>query len=352
MVLKNSWLNMKNTRLNTNRPAVSVIIPVYNVEKYLDRCMQSVLNQTLRNIEIILIDDGSPDDCPRLCDEYANKDDRIKVIHKQNGGLGYARNSGLEIATGEYVAFVDSDDFIDVQMYKSLYSMAKKEDADAVYSNCKLYRNGVAAVREDVKEDTFFRTKDEVEQFLLDYVAPLPEEKHDVKYMMSVWRAVYRMSIIKENNIRFLSERDILSEDMPFNIDFLKCSTKVVYLKDAFYNYCLNPSSLTQHWTVEKNDKRQRLFECIEQRMNYLPDYELHFQRFIIMNLRHTLSSDRLACYKQELNWKRQFQKRLNESPYSETLSSYPIKRMPSKFRFYYGILRTKKIWLIKLLIR
>ena len=93
-------------------PKVSVIVPIYNVEKYLDECMVSLLNQTLKDIEIILVDDESPDNCPKMCDEYANKDKRVKVVHKKNGGLGFARNSGLDVATGEYVAFIDSDDWI------------------------------------------------------------------------------------------------------------------------------------------------------------------------------------------------------------------------------------------------
>jgi len=94
------------------KPKVSVIVPIYNVEKYFERCMRSLLNQTLKEIEIILVDDESPDNCPAMCDEYAGTDNRVKVIHKKNEGLGFARNSGLEIATGEYVAFVDSDDFV------------------------------------------------------------------------------------------------------------------------------------------------------------------------------------------------------------------------------------------------
>ena len=87
-------------------PKVSIIVPVYNVEKYLDRCMESLLNQTLNDIEIIMVDDGSPDNCPQMCDDYAKKDSRVKVVHKVNGGLGYARNTGLDVATGEYVALL------------------------------------------------------------------------------------------------------------------------------------------------------------------------------------------------------------------------------------------------------
>lgn len=122
-------------------PKVSIIVPIYNVEKYLDRCMSSLLNQTLKDIEIIMVDDESPDNCPQLCDEYARKDERVKVIHKKNGGLGLARNSGLEIATGEYVAFVDSDDFVDINMYQELYSTADSYDSDIVYCGFYEYKN-------------------------------------------------------------------------------------------------------------------------------------------------------------------------------------------------------------------
>lgn len=96
---------------NGMKPKVSIIVPCYNVEKYLDQCMNNLVNQSLQEIEIILVDDGSPDRVPEMCDEWAMKDNRIKVIHKKNEGLGYARNSGLEIAMGEYVTFVDSDDY-------------------------------------------------------------------------------------------------------------------------------------------------------------------------------------------------------------------------------------------------
>ena len=91
---------------------ISVIVPIYNVEDYLDRCVDSIINQTYSNLEIILVDDGSPDNCPKMCDDYAKKDSRIKVVHKENGGLSDARNAGMKVATGEYISFIDSDDWI------------------------------------------------------------------------------------------------------------------------------------------------------------------------------------------------------------------------------------------------
>ena len=102
--------------MSDNNELISIIVPIYNVQKYLDRCMKTLLNQTYRNIEIILVDDESPDECPKMCEEYAKIDQRVKVIHKKNGGLGFARNSGLEIAQGKYIIFVDSDDYVTENM--------------------------------------------------------------------------------------------------------------------------------------------------------------------------------------------------------------------------------------------
>lgn len=110
---------------------ISVIVPVYNVEKYLDNCVESIVNQTYKDLEIILVNDGSPDNCPKICDEWAKKDKRIKVVHKTNGGLSSARNAGLSLATGEYATFVDSDDTIDIDMYKTMVELFS-DDVDVV----------------------------------------------------------------------------------------------------------------------------------------------------------------------------------------------------------------------------
>ena len=122
---------------------ISVIIPIYNVEAYLDECIASVIAQTYSNLEIILVDDGSPDNCPQMCDEWAAKDSRIRVIHKENGGLSDARNAGIDIATGEYIAFVDSDDWIVPEMYEKMLAALKTENAATCAWNMRLEnRNG------------------------------------------------------------------------------------------------------------------------------------------------------------------------------------------------------------------
>ena len=122
-------------------PLISVIIPVYNVEKYLKKCIDSVINQTYTNLEIILVSDTSPDNCEKICDDYAEKDSRIKVIHKEKNGLSAARNAGIDIASGKYIGFVDSDDYIALDMYELLYKNILKENADI--SACGLKRTSL-----------------------------------------------------------------------------------------------------------------------------------------------------------------------------------------------------------------
>ena len=120
-------------------PLISVILPVYRVEKYLDRCLQSITGQTYRNLEIILVDDGSPDNSGAICDAWAEKDDRIRVIHKQNAGAGAARNTGLAVATGEIISMIDSDDYLEIHMYEHLMDLMT-EDVDI--AECDIYTTG------------------------------------------------------------------------------------------------------------------------------------------------------------------------------------------------------------------
>lgn len=251
-----------------NSPKISIIVPVYNVEKYLDRCMQSLVNQTLKDIEIILVDDGSPDNCPQMCDEYAQKDNRIKVIHKQNAGLGYARNSGLEIATGKYVAFVDSDDYVDTSMYEALYKRAETINVDVVYCgfNTEVSKNKWRESKE-VNKDQLWEGNN-VKEFMYNMIASGKGVRQERLYQMSVWHAIYKRDIIVKNDILFPSERDVVSEDIPFQVDFLKKTNKILYLNNHFYYYCLNETSLSSTFKKEKFYGYNKLRECLLSKIN------------------------------------------------------------------------------------
>ena len=135
---------------NYGNELISIIVPVYNVEQYLEKCVCSIINQTYKNLEIILVDDGATDSSGNMCDELAKSDNRIKVYHKENGGLSDARNYGVERATGEYIGFVDSDDYIDSEMYEKLYEAIKKEDVDVAECNFRfIYSNRITNYTDD-----------------------------------------------------------------------------------------------------------------------------------------------------------------------------------------------------------
>lgn len=267
--------------MNVSIPKVSIIIPCYGVEKFLDRCMKTVLNQTLKDIEIILVDDESPDRVPQMVDEYAKQDSRIKVIHKKNGGLGYARNSGIEIATGEYVAFIDSDDFVDVQMYAKLHEIAEREDADAVFCGFKNeLKSDVWQIHSEVETQTKFKGI-EITDLMLDMVASAQDVKQERKYYMSVWHSIYRRSIIVKNNLQFPSERDVVSEDLPFQVDFLMVSDKIVYIPDTMYYYCLNETSLTTTFKPEKFERFVNLYYIIKGKLQNTNGGDIRSGRFL-----------------------------------------------------------------------
>lgn len=306
---------------------VSIIVPIYKVEKYLDRCMESLLNQTLTDIEIIMVDDGSPDKCPQMCDEYAQRDMRIKVVHKQNEGLGFARNSGLSIASGEYVAFVDSDDYVDTEMYKSLYDIAKKERLD--YVSCGHYyktREGAKPVDGYVKTKMLFSGKEDMNGILLGMVSNLPNEKRERFYSMSVWHGIYRNRIIKSYNIRFLSEREVLSEDMPFQVDFFSHADKACFLPTPMYYYCENEASLTHTFTENKFDCAKKLYQVIKSKIRHLDVDSVRVSRLFITYAR-MMVIDSVSCKNKKRNQKIMFLRYLvNDAIWSDI--KYPYHKL------------------------
>lgn len=244
-------------------PKISIIIPCYKVEKYLDRCVKSVVNQTLRDIEIILVDDCSPDGVPQLCDDWIQKDNRIKVIHKMvNQGLGFARNTGLEVAKGDYVAFVDADDYVEEDMYDKLYNEAIASDSDIVFCGMKQERTqGNFVLVRDFEEKKIF-TKAELQELSIRYFDP----KVGRRLIMSVWHSIYRRSLISD--IRFYSEREVCSEDLPFQVMAINKANSVSYIPDALYYYCFNTNSLSHSFDFKKCF---RFYNLVNKILSYYP---------------------------------------------------------------------------------
>lgn len=221
-------------------PLVSIIIPIFKVEKYINECVDSVLKQTYTNLEVILVDDGSPDSCPLICDEYLSKDKRIRVVHKKNGGLSSARNSGLEIATGEYIMFIDSDDFIKTTMVSSLLEIALKYDLDIVGSSILKYCNGkVSKISDSLPRGiTIFDNLDALKWMLL--------SKIDV----ASWNKLYRKSVLTDH--WFPLGR--YNEDVIFLFYLYLDRVKIGYTNECFYFYRTTQGGLTQTFTKKKFD--------------------------------------------------------------------------------------------------
>ena len=199
-------------------PKISIIVPVYKVEEYLPRCIDSILAQTFTDFELILIDDGSPDNCGKICDEYARKDDRIKVFHIENGGVSNARNTGIDEAMGEYISFVDSDDVIHPQYYEIM--LKNVEDADIVYCEYKKFTNECVFEKIDNCEIEVFNGNDIFSNPILSFY--------------NVWNKIIRKSLLDNHRFNINIKN---AEDSLFAFDLLTKCNKVVYVKHKMYGY-------------------------------------------------------------------------------------------------------------------
>ena len=327
-----------------NNPKVSIIVPIYNVEKYLRCCVDSLLNQTLTDIEIILVDDESPDNCPVICDEYTKQDHRIKVIHKKNGGQGFARNSGLEIANGEYIAFVDADDYVETMMYQKLYELATETKADAAYCSFQRFNdNGDTWMETSILVEKRLQTEEEVRGLILDMVANPPESVNDQDIQCSVWSALYRHDIIRKYRLRFMSERELYGgEDLLFNIDFLLHASFVIITPDVFYNYRFRAESTTRVEIPDRIDKNHLFYQYhVLERLkknNFGKEGYLRATRRFIGNSRATIR--RYIQSPLSTSEKKQWLKRIVHLPIWREISvSYPYKQLPLKYALHFYLL-------------
>ena len=223
---------------------VSIIVPIYKVEQYLERCIESIVNQTYKNIEIILVDDGSPDQCPKICDEWAKKDSRIKVVHKQNGGLSDARNAGLEIATGKYVVFIDSDDYIHLQFVEALYKTAQEQNADIV--SCEYEKV--------VDEKTENWTK---EYLIQDIKAKQVSTDCWEETKIYAWNKLYAKELF--DKIRFPYGK--IHEDVGVWWELMDKAKKICKVEHVLYFYYENPAGITNKpYTIVHMDLVDVLF--------------------------------------------------------------------------------------------
>lgn len=241
---------------------ISVIVPIYNVEKYLDRCVKSLINQTYKNIEIILVDDGSPDKCPEMCDYYATEDYRIKVIHKENGGLSDARNVGIEKSTGSYISFVDSDDWVEEDFIEELYNNIKRENADISII-------GYTLIWDSGKRITY---SDNNDYFVYNQEYAIKELLKQKKFQCMVCQKMYKRDIFSD--IKFPLGK--IYEDVAVSLPTFLKADKVVFSGDPKFYYFQRENSIVN----EKFSKEKLYFlDCCKEIIDYSNNHNKIFDK-------------------------------------------------------------------------
>jgi len=217
---------------------VSVIVPVYQVEAYLPRCLDSILAQTYTDFELILVNDGTKDDCPRIMREYALRDQRIRQIHKENGGLSSARNAGLDIARGEYIAFIDSDDYVSADLLQEAVAAADQSRAELVLFNYRIVNEqGEQGPYLSFEDETIHMKEFGLANYFYQYWMPY-------RHGQEAWCRLYRRDVIENNNLRFAPNKEIFAEDTLFSAMYLMHVNTLTALKKAYVYYVQRGDSL------------------------------------------------------------------------------------------------------------
>ena len=243
------------------KPVVSIIIPVYKVEKYFAECMESVLNQTLQEIEVILVDDGSPDNCPRMCDQYAAQDNRVRVHHQKNAGVSVARNVGIKMAQGDWIMFVDPDDWLELDAAEVLYRKAVEAEVDIVMA--AFVKNYIDCEVDDGEKEPFFERIYETEKYREHFLGAcfatpkrnhhlFPEEMWLWPRTTFSWGKLFSADLLKENNLAYIPGL-AFGEDKIFNLYALYYSKKVLFTNKRVLHYRIRGSSVSETVQCDPN---------------------------------------------------------------------------------------------------
>lgn len=315
---------------------VSVIVPVYNVpEKYLEKCVSSLVNQTLNDIEIILIDDGTPDTSGKLCDYFAKKDSRIKVIHQENKGLCGARNTGVRSSIGEWISFVDGDDWIEPNAYEKLYNIGTKNNVDVVmFGYEKDYPSKSVVMHYDkyFENEKVYNTKEDInylQKMILNYNA---------NCAMAPTKFI-RKSVIEKYNIYHDEKLRQGAEGIEFNIRLFSKIKSALFLNETFYHYIYNDESIT---TVHNEKNHQMVIECFKKIKSEINNDDSEIMGWFYNRMKYVILTTAISGYFSRSNkeaykiQKRKFKKYMSDTLVQETLKS----------KNYQGLSTTRKVTL------
>lgn len=334
---------------------VTIVIPIYNVEKFLNRCIQSIVSQTYEKLEILLVDDGSPDNCPSICDEWAKRDARIKVVHKQNEGLGMARNTGIDNASGDYICFFDSDDYVDSRIIERCVNNLIKKQSEIVTfgfskvdSEGNIYKSYIPSCEKNI-----FCGKEITDDFLPDFISYKKNSKYK-NLSISAWASMYSLKLIRKLGWRFVSERKIISEDIYSLIELVANCQRISVIEESLYFYCENPTSLTKVYRSDRYQKnvyfyRQIVKLCIN----------LHLNNLVMNRLKYVFLGNSIGCMKLIVQSKEELSNKLNniksilfDDSMIETINSVNFKEEGFFRRIIYKEIKRKHFRIVYILIK
>lgn len=318
---------------------VSIIVPVYNAEQYLQECVESILHQTLSSIELILVDDGSTDSSPALCDQYAAQDHRVKVIHKQNGRAASARNAGLRVASGEYVAFVDADDWVSPDMYEKML----QTNADVTLCDYVRFQGEKQFPFTQPNVEAGFYNKAQIREKIYPH---LVMDGLEYPITISNWALLIRREVIVKNRLSYREDIHI-SEDAPFGSEVLYCADSFAYLKgEQLYHYRMTEGSASktyQPWWWESslkiNEETERFFanctdydftQQIKSNMFYLARAEIYY---ILLNSKLTRKAQNT-----------QIKSIMNHPRVVRMMQGFDVRPYPIQFKLLYWSIRYRSV--------
>lgn len=306
---------------------VSIIIPIYNVEKYLEQCILSIVNQDYTNLEIILIDDGSTDNSPKICDKLAKLDNRINVIHKKNSGVSNSRNYGISIANGKYIMFVDSDDWLESKCITELLESIKKYNTKLVQGASVINDNKRKSIKKmHIEEDI-----NELKKAILNY-------KYDKKYvnLRCVWGKLFVTSIIKENNLKF-NEEIYLLEDGIFVYEYLKLIDNVVFIPVVTYHYRQVSTSLSHRYNSDQLLQYKKLINKLET----ITENDFYIN-YTVLECLMTFISRNVKFYKNRKKFIKELKEVLKDDMYLNCINNLDNKKLKIKEKITLILLRHK----------
>lgn len=337
-------------------PYFSLILPVYNVEKYVKRCVNSLLRQEYTDYEIILVDDGSTDSSGSICDKLADKNNNIFAYHKENGGLSDARNYGMDRAKGNYILFIDSDDWVDEKLLISLHNHLNK-------SNVDILKFGFQKMQEGNYKNTFFSyfnigvyDRRQIEETILPYtIGPKRLFCYEQNACKSVWSHVYSLNFLRENNIRFVSEREILNEDYLFNLHTLLYAKSLEVTHYILYYYDYREGSLSKRYITNEFERKLKLhreYKLLLERNGLFERYETPYYSECVDGFYACISNE-CYCWNETSKYAVQnIKKILNCKECEISLLKCKRSNMNLKGKVIYWLMRLKFAYLMYILYK